>query len=388
MSDEAADGAPLRVLIIDDEPVEARALMHALVRQGKADIYEPDDLTPDVLNGNDVILVDYDLSQWPAAMQDADPARSPADGLALAAVLRSRVMPDYRKGRPVAFALHSSQLDRIGGNLDREVREHAIARVHNLEWVFDKRPDTGLPPLAERVWQFAAAVRSLPDSWPAEPDEARQALAALLEWSDQLPAADLAWAHVLRCHPPLHELSVATDGLTCLRWLAHRILPYPCFLSDALHVAVRLHLDPDELRNDGEGDLDGLAHALAQRRYGGALSELVGPRWWRAAIDEWLWSLGSGAPLDGAALHAALERVAGRTLKPLDIDSPVVVLDERYRPQPKPASIADAVRIQPDDWPPFADDAWATLDLVAEHPRLRDQVVPDDRDLLDDVPSS
>ena len=198
----------------------------------------------------------------------------------------------------------------------------------------------------------------------------------------------LAWAHVLQCHPPLHELSVATDGLTCLRWLAHRILPYPCFLSDALHVAVRLHLDPHELIYDGERALDGLAHALAQRRYAGALSELVGPRWWRPAIDEWVWSLGGGAPLDGNALHAALEGVAGRKLMPLGIDSPVVVLDERYRPQPTPSSIADAIRIQPDDWPPFADDAWTTLELITEYPRLRDQVVPDDRDLLDDPPSS
>ena len=109
MSDDATEGVPLRVLIIDDEPDEARALMHALVREGRAEIYEPDELTADALHGNDVILVDYDLSHWPVAMQDDDPARSPADGLALAAVLRSRVMPDYRKGRPVAFALHSSR---------------------------------------------------------------------------------------------------------------------------------------------------------------------------------------------------------------------------------------------------------------------------------------
>jgi CheY-like chemotaxis protein len=373
-----------RVLLIDDQPEEARALETALQRYGDAAVYEPSEITAEALQGNDVVLVDYDLSQWDVSARETEPSCSPADGLALAAVLRSRVMPDYRKARPVAFALHSSQLHRIGGNLDQEVREHAIARVHNLEWVFDKRPRDDMPPLAERVREFAAAVRSLPDDWPSEPADARDALAGLLAWSPDLPGAELALAHVMRSYPPLHELSVATDGLTCLRWLAHRILPYPCFLYDALHVAVRLRLDPGEVARAADDVCDGLGQALAERRYRGALSELVGRRWWRAGIDEWLWSLSGNTPLDADELHSALERVAGRELQPLALAGPVVVLDERYRPLSRPAAIEEAVRIRPDDWPPFADDAWTTLELAAAHPRLRDQVVPDDRDLLDD----
>jgi hypothetical protein len=377
-----SDSGRFRVLIIDDQPEEARALREALVvdGDGDADVFEPDEITADALLDNDVVLVDYDLSHWGVATRLDEPAQSPADGLALAAVLRSHVMPDYREGRPVAFALHSSKLDRIGGNLDEDVREHAIARVHNLEWVFDKHPGGDAPPLAERVRQLAAAVRSLPDNWPAEPEQARTAIRRLLGWSEALPAAELAWDHVMRCHPPVHELSVATDGLTCLRWLAHRILPYPCFLQDALHVAVRLGLDPDEIPR---ADDDDLTRVLGSRRYRGSLSELLGPRWWRAGIDEWLWSLGDGQPLEGDALHEALEVLAGRSLRRLAVRSPVVVLNERYRPAASPAPVADAVRIRPDDWPPFADDAWTTVALAGDHPRLRDQVIPDDRDLLE-----
>jgi CheY-like chemotaxis protein len=381
VSDEAT---PFQVLIVDDRPDEARALAGALAELGRANLYEPDELTADALAGNDVVLVDYDLTDWEVAVRAAEPACSPADGLALAAVLRSRLTPDYHGGRPVAFALHSSQLHRIGGDLDQEVREHAIARVHNLEWVFDKQAAEDAVPLADRVAGFASAVRSLPEAWPDDPAEAQKAVQRLLGWSPDLPAAELAWDHVMRCHPPLHELSLATGGLTCLRWLAHRILPYPCFLLDRLHLAVRLGVDPKELAADADKSKD-LFAALADHAYRGALPQLVGSRWWRASVEAWLWDLGAGSPLEGEALHVELERIAGRRLGRLEVDNPVVALDERYRPLPEPAPVAAAVRIQPDDWPPFADDAWTTLELVGEHPRLRDQVVADDRDLIADA---
>lgn len=378
-----SDQFDIRVIIIDDRPDEARALGQEL--GAAAGVFGPDELATSDLRDADVVLVDYDLSEWEVAIRDDDPARSPADGLALAAVLRSHAMPDYREGRPVAFALHSSQLQRIGGNLAQEIREHAIARVHNLEWVFDKKAGGEVPPLADRVRELAEAVRSLPDDWPSEPGAAMDVLAALLGWRDGRPGAGLAREQILRCHPPLHELSAATDGLTCLRWLAHRILPYPCFLYDERHVGVRLGLEAAEIRQLGEERESELSQALAVCRYDGVLKGFVGPRWWRASLDYWLWDLGEGDAPAGEELHALLEERAGRELRSLGILDPVVVLGPTYQSLPTPASATDAVRIQPDDWPPFADDAWTTLELVADNSRLRDLVVPDDRDLVDEA---
>lgn len=370
-----------RVLIIDDRPDEARALSQEL--GNAAAVFEPAEVTVNDLRDAEVVLVDFDLSDWDIPAEEP-PAQTPADGLALAAVLRSHAMPNYREGRPVAFALHSSQLQRIGGNLVQEIREHAIARVHNLEWVFDKTQGGGSPSLASRVREFAEAVRSLPDDWPDEPEAAMQELKALLAWRSDLPGSELAWEQVLRCRPPLHELSVATDGLTCLRWLAHRILPYPCFLYDETHIAVRLGIATGEVKELEDNADSELSQALAACSYRGVLKGLVGKRWWRASLDDWLLEHSQNAERDGLTIHAKLEQLAGRELQAIGALDPVVVLDERYRPQPDPASADDAVRIQPDDWPPYADEAWTTLDLANSSPRLSDQVVPDDRYLLDE----
>ena len=57
-------------------------------------------------------------------------------------------------------------------------------------------------------------------------------------------------------------------------------------------------------------------------------------------------------------------------------------IDDSYRPH-ELIPVSEALRLQPDDWPPFADDAWGLRELLAESPTLRGLVVPSDRDLLD-----
>jgi hypothetical protein len=46
------------------------------------------------------------------------------------------------------------------------------------------------------------------------------------------------------------------------------------------------------------------------------------------------------------------------------------------------AAMEDAVRIRPDDWPPYADQPWTRIELALDEPRLRALVVAEDREKL------
>ena len=60
----------------------------------------------------------------------------------------------------------------------------------------------------------------------------------------------------------------------------------------------------------------------------------------------------------------------------------VVVLDGSLEPSRTPVPVSQAVRIQPDSWPSFADDAWTTIDAAVADPELRAIVVAADRERL------
>ena len=62
---------------------------------------------------------------------------------------------------------------------------------------------------------------------------------------------------------------------------------------------------------------------------------------------------------------------------------PVVCHEESLRPLPELYDIVQSVRIQPDDWPVFADKAWAPIQLVQQNPELASLVAPEDRRLLE-----
>ena len=116
-------------------------------------------------------------------------------------------------------------------------------------------------------------------------------------------------------------------------------------------------------------------------RYTGVLSDLYGPQWWRAGLDELAFRLTDGqGGID--RLQNALAKLAGRKLAFLGHEA-VPAIDDSYRPH-ELIPAGEALRLQPDDWPPFADDAWASRELLAESPTPRGLVVPGDRDLLDD----
>ena len=183
------------------------------------------------------------------------------------------------------------------------------------------------------------------------------------------------------CHPPVHELRNASHGLVFLRWLLQLILPYPCFLWGAHHLAARLRVTYESLSNalSEDNDLNGL---LEDIRYKGILSDFLGPRWWRSGAEALVWDLTDGDPFDVRRLPSILASKTSAALQTTDFMQPVVCVGRNHVPLSALSSIEDAVRIQPDDWPPYADQAWTTIELANQYPSLGALVISEDKDRL------
>lgn len=358
------------ILVVDDQRGDGDALALSIGPRADVMVATPDKITETQLRQADLVLVDYGLRDWSGA--DAG-LTSPPNGLALSAVLRAQI--NRLKRDVTGVALYSGQVEKISGNLPVEVRGFVIARLNNLEWVFEKKD----PEAPRGAVALATAIQHLPNTWPEDPRRATKALLGLLELEPDAPFHDTAVDDIGACHPPIHELSTATHALAVIRWMAHRILPYPTFLTDDIGFAARLRLDIDELRPLLEGDSH-LARALKGVEYNGILRDLYGRHWWRSGLDELALDWTSGAGGIGT-LHNAINRLAGKRLAFSEQDIVPALDEQTYRPT-QLVPVADAVRLQLDDWPPFADDAWGRRDAVADSDRLKGLVLPMDAELL------
>ena len=106
----------------------------------------------------------------------------------------------------------------------------------------------------------------------------------------------------------------------------------------------------------------------------------MGARWWRAGVDDLVWTWTEGNT-NAEAVLAHLKSLGLKGLRP-GPDDPVVAVNNHYVSF-KVVSATDAVRIRPDDWPPFADAAWAITSDVKDDLKLRALVVSEDSDRLD-----
>lgn len=375
-----------RVLFIDDgTSTTVGKLREALEPEGVTlHLLHPEVVEDADLQRSDLVVVDYFLDDW--AERDAVHAapRAPRDGLAVAATLRSRLLPqrELRTAgladvRPVAFALWSAHLGAATFQLPSAVRAHVFARENNLEWAFVRERVTS-GAAAVQVGELARAVVALPERWPG-----RSAGAAAVEMLGSLLAvpkqswADLAVEQVMECRPPVFELSERTHGLVLLRWLLHRILPYPTFLIDEQYLCARLRLDA--LPEDPEAEL---WKALAPTQYTGPLNHFDERRWWRAGVEHWLWEVTDGRSGNPEAVRSASTLRGGVALR--EWHQPVVVTGPDLERRPGFVEIGDTLRLRPDDWPPFADEAYAELAHVKAEPSLAAIVDVADRDRLAD----
>jgi hypothetical protein len=361
------------VLIVDDDDRDGLALADAIDAWATGVWVSPSEVTDARLAKADVVLVDYELERWRERDELKIRSLQPANGLALSAVLRAHL--DNRPGtRPQAIALYTGQAARISPHLPEEIRRQVLARLHNVEWVFQKQDKNR----ASRIVSFAngvVAVSGFPIS--TEGDVESELFKLLRLTPKPRPFATRARADVLAAHPPVHEFSEATHALALIRWLAQRILPYPCFLLDSSHVARRLRVSVRTLSDFMTGT-GRLARALEEARYTGVLDELVGRRWWRAAIDDIVFDLTDGKMSDDA-LYAAYKKASKASIRKAPSD-PVVALSAAYNGSL--ASAGECVRIRPDDWPLYADIAWAKTAECNRDPRLRALVDPSDRGKL------
>jgi len=156
-------------------------------------------------------------------------------------------------------------------------------------------------------------------------------------------------------------------------------MPYPTFLQAMHWVAARLRITPDSLRLvlDSQSEL---ANELAACQYLGVLALFDGKRWWRAAVDQYVWDLRAAGAREPAVFHAELERRAGFTLERVEGVSPVVCVDRELKPRDGLCAIESVVRLVPDLWPAYADPAYAEVDVVLEDADLISIVHPLDRE--------
>ncbi|MDP9120084.1 MAG: hypothetical protein M3O15_01755 [Acidobacteriota bacterium] len=165
-----------------------------------------------------------------------------------------------------------------------------------------------------------------------------------------------------------------------LHWLAQQILPYRTFLLDQNQLAIRFGVTPRWLgKNLTPGSP--LFGAIADTLYIGILRELMGPRWWIAGVDTLLWKVTGGSSARGGEVRSWLKDHAGEEPEPLSSDN-TLVLTEDLCFDGRTARFADCVKVWPDDWPPFAEIPWTTVELARSTPRLRALVMASDIERL------
>lgn len=364
-----------RVLLVDDEPDTIAGLVDLLRKRGiGAQPTHPQDLDDSQLGAADLILIDYKLKYWPERDVPGPVSLKPVNGLALAGLLRQRVEEvDEHPNRPTSIALLTGELPEVMKPLPATSRIHIAARLNGLEWVFGKEDDR----LADRIAALVRATVRLNKN----PLESLWELLGIQK-IDPKPFREECERDVYRCLPPVHEIYKMQEGIAILRWFTHRILPYPTFLIDDIHVSSRLFVQPTWFRyalrtHKKFGD------ELARYQYQGTLANFDSRRWWSLGIERFLWKISGGNSGDRQAVHQGIMReFPNMRVSKLCPVKPVVCYDKGLTAVSHLIDADRAVRILPDDWPGYAIQPWATIRLAKQDESIRMLVVNQDRPRL------
>ena len=95
--------------------------------------------------------------------------------------------------------------------------------------------------MAIRVISLADAIERTASAFvDPSSDDAYKTLNSLLMLPPEAQWARVAGRDVRSTSPPVHQFADATAGLSIVRWLAQRVLPYPTFLIDEPRAALML----------------------------------------------------------------------------------------------------------------------------------------------------
>lgn len=357
------------ILVIDDKEQDSQAAALGLADQATTTVVHPQDIEICQLENADLVLVDYQLDHW--SERDAQPASlKPTTGIALATVLREQVDRSVN-GQLTAFALLTGRLDDIQGRLPSETAQHVLARMNNLEWTFQKHEKRRY----EQMLLLADAMRKLPSQWPNDLDGSTATVRQLLAMDEDMNSFERCWQDAKDCRVPVDDLTEGEHGTLFVRWLLHQILPYPCFLWEAHWTAARLQISVKALRDVLIGTSP-LAEDLCSMRYSGILAGFLGDRWWRGALEDYVWELAGESGIEGQRFQDALNERARMNLEPIGVNPAVVGLDTQLSPTGNFLSPTTAVALRPDHWPSFADSAWMDIETVRDNPNLLSMVDP------------
>lgn len=209
-----------------------------------------------------------------------------------------------QSGRPTTVVVSSDFEKAIGEPLGPLARRHIVAQKHGVEWVGEKSGNE-VAQLVRQIIDLADAAILIgkalaPSAGAGEAfgtyDPKRLCFEVLgapkdAEW------ANSAERQIDRARPPreVSTLSKPSGARSIIGWLLSHVLPYPSFLLSDAQAALRLEMTPASFRS--------LAHAMDGNvkeryaatfnacRYTGPLATFHGPRWWRAAIDDFAWHL-------------------------------------------------------------------------------------------------
>ena len=344
------------ILVVDDCPESLRdSIAAGLGDSVNTIVCHPREIELFHLSNSDLVLVDYKLDHWPERDSLSCISFKPKTGMSLAAILREYVDDIYDPHNIKAFALHTAVLDNVRDRLPRLTAQHAVARLNNLEWVFPKNQ----PCRFKQMTILAKAILELRCNWPNNMDDPIATMKKILGLHEDNLWSDRCWRDVRDCYSPDYELSAGGHQIQLVRWLLHQVMPYPCFLWDKHWVAARLQISVREFCRVVKGECE-LAKNLNSMRYSGLLSGFLGERWWRGAVEDYVWEI-TNPPNSTKQLNNALNERASEKLNSIEANPAIVCLDQSLLPKEKFSSPADAVRLQPDHWPAFADPAWMEI---------------------------
>lgn len=383
------------IVYIDDEPQHllASAKSH---RAGKrfADYIPPDlgGAGPDAAAAN-LWVFDYYNDDEERKMPSLCGAAS--NGLSVFQQFRLLV----GDARPPAVVVSNHLESALGADINL-ARRHILAEEFGVEWVAPKTLEKGdvvaeILALADAVGYLrenSATLRAVdPTHYVSEFCRLALRLPQNVDWLRAAVREVAAW------RPPIwleavgdHRVQALRDELAIdpdirsvravVAWMLRQSLPYPSFLIQDRHVAVRLGVSLDCLRA-ANAAATGIAKSLRRTRYKGILADFERPRWWGAGVDAIEW----GLPRQSEARTEALRQlVAPVTLVELNFADPVVVSDADLVETDEIAPASDCVRASDEHFPLPAAPAWVKIADAKQDKALARKVRQEDqRELVD-----